>query len=56
MKRVKVIEQGIGYRIYVKDKIFFLETSNRKEAIGFDTFENACESAYYQGYRKGKAK
>lgn len=46
----KVLEKGIGYMIYLKDGIYFLEI-DRKFAIGFDKFESACESAKYQGLR-----
>lgn len=55
MKRRKTIEAGLGYKIYYYNGLYFLETSSdNTKANGFDTFESACESAYYQGYRNSK--
>ena len=54
MKR-KTIETGLGYKIYLYKGMYFLETASDKDkANGFDTFEAACESAYYQGFRNSK--
>ena len=49
----KIIEKGLGYEIYLKDRIYFLDIGGQFN-VGFDTFEGACESAYYQGKRKTK--
>ena len=55
MKNVEVIERGIGYKIYKKDGIYFVETAgNKKFAVGHDTLQGAIEHAYYQGYRTTK--
>lgn len=50
----EIVEQGFGYRIYLKDGIFFLETSSRLPSHGFYTLASARESAYYQGLREYK--
>lgn len=55
MKKFEVIERGIGYKIYKKDGIYFVETAgNKKFAVGHDTLQGAIEHAYYQGYRTTK--
>ena len=55
MEKRKTIESGIGYKIYYYKGLYFLETADDKhKANGFDTFEAACESAYYKGYRNSK--
>ena len=50
----KLIHRGVGYKVYLKDGSYFVDTYG-PFATGYNTLEAACEALYYGGYIESKS-